>query len=369
MNVNMLYKRFEPRLTAIRRFLPALAFFCGFTWDSVNMGRVVSFLDLLVLTSYYFGAGLILVLLVREIKPQWKNWFDFLVQFFFGGLFSALVVFYFKSSGSLYTFLVVVGLVMLLIANEFLAKRYPSRALSWALFAICSTMYLNFLIPHIVHSIRAVWFYLSCLISLVLIFGIHRFASVKQHEIMSLAGKKRLYFWELRQLAPALSVVILLVVLYQFRLIPPVPLVLKESYICKNFSNQDGSYRCQAEKQNFWRRTLGIGEDVIHFQEGEKIYNLSAVFAPTLITVDLVQHWWLRDEKDNSWLDRGFVNLSMIGGRKKGWRNYSYIQTDVQTGRWKVETALQNGAVLAIHYFTAKEQIGSQQPTHTIRVH
>lgn len=333
------------------------------------MGRVVSFFDLLVLTSYYFGAGLILVLLMREIKPQWKNWFDFLVQFFFGGLFSALVVFYFKSSGSLYTFLFVVGLVILLIANEFLARRYPSRALNWALFAICGTMYLNFLIPHVVHSIRAVWFYLSCLISLAMIFAIHHFASAKQHDFMSQSGKKRAYFWKLRQLAPALGVVILLLVLYQFRLIPPVPLVLKESYICKNFTSQDGIYQCQKEKQGFWRQALGIGEDVIHFQEGEKIFNLSAVFAPTLITVDLEQHWWLWDGKKNNWLSRGVINLPMVGGRKKGWRNYSYIQTDAQTGRWKVETSLQDGAVLAIHYFTVKEQMGPLQPTHTVRVH
>ncbi|MBU2643674.1 DUF2914 domain-containing protein [bacterium] len=368
MDFKMMFKRFEPRLTVIRRFLPAIAFFSGFIWDSISMGRVVSFFDLLVLTSYYFGAGLILVFLVREIKPEWKNWFDFLVQFFFGGLFSALVVFYFKSSGSLYTFFVVISLVILLVANEFLADRYTSRTLDWALFAVCGTMYLNFLIPHVVHSIRAAWFYLSCLISLGMIFAIHRFASAKQHERMSRAGKKRLYLIDLRQLLPALGVVVLLVIFYQFRLIPPVPLVSKESYICKNFSSQDGTYSCQVEKQSFWR-VLGIGDDVIHFQEGEKIYNLSAVFAPTRITVDLEQNWLLRDEKKDKWLARGVVPLPMVGGRKEGWRTYSYIQTGVQAGRWKVETALKGGAVLAIHYFTAKEQINPIQPSHTVTVY
>ena len=98
MKLDWLVKKFETQITAVRRFLPAFAFFCGFTWDSVTMGRVVSFFDLLVLTAYYFGAGLILVLLVREIKPQWQYWLTLLIQFFFGGLFSALVVFYFKSS-------------------------------------------------------------------------------------------------------------------------------------------------------------------------------------------------------------------------------------------------------------------------------
>jgi hypothetical protein len=368
MNLKTLFKQFEPRLTVVRRFMPALAFFCGFTWDSVTMGRVVSFFDLLVLTTYYFGAGLILVLLVREIKPQWKNWFNFLVQFFFGGLFSALVVFYFKSSGSLYTFLVVVGLVMLLVANEFLAKKYLSHTLSWALFAVCGTMYLNFLIPHIVHSIKAVWFYLSCLISLALIYAMHRFASAKQRELMLLNRKNGKYRRNLRQMAPALGVVLLLVVLYQLRLIPPVPLVLKESYICKNFRNEDGVYQCQAEKQPFWR-VLGLGGDVVHFQEGEKIYSLSAVFAPTQITVELEQRWWLRNEGSRSWMARGVVNLPMVGGRNEGWRTYSFIHTAVQPGYWKVETALQNGAVLAVHYFTAKNQGEPTPQTYTVKVY
>lgn len=355
MPLKRLLKHVEPRLTMIRRFLPGIAFFCGFTWDSLTLGKGVSFFSLLVLTSYFFGAGLFLVLLVREVKPQWQNGFTFLVQFFFGGLFSALVIFYFKSSGSLYTFFVVLCLVALLIANEFISERYLIRSLSWALFAACSTMYLNFLIPHIVHSIRAIWFYLSCGISLCLVYFIHHVASAKQHQ------KK----W--RQLAPAMGVVLVLAVLYQLQLIPPVPLVLKENYICKNFSSEGGVYQCQAEKQVFWR-ALGFGGDIIHFQPGEKIYNLSAVFAPTHITVNLEQRWWMWDETQGRWLARGLVPLPMLGGRKAGWRTYSYINTTVRSGRWKVETAMQDGSVLGVYYFTAMPQGPDIPKTHTVKI-
>ncbi|MBU0680415.1 MAG: DUF2914 domain-containing protein [Proteobacteria bacterium] len=367
MNPQKLLGRFEAQVTVIRRFLPAFAFFCGFTWDSVTMGRVVSFFDLLVLTAYYFGAGLILVLLVREIKPQWQNWFTFLVQFFFGGLFSALVVFYFKSSGSLYTFVIVLFLVGLLVANEFLAEKYVSRTLTWTLFAVCGTMYLNFLIPHIVHSIKAVWFYLSCVISLALVYGIRRFASAPQRQLLLLGGKKLQYRSDLRQLAPAAAMVLLLVVFYQLHLIPPVPLVLKESYVCKDFTKEAGAYQCQAEKQPFWR-VLGIGQDVIHFMEGEKIYSLNAVFAPKRITVDLEQRWWLFDDKSVAWLSRGVVPLPMVGGREEGWRTYSYINAAAQPGRWKVETALKDGAILAVDYFIAEVQGETTPKTYTVQV-
>ncbi|MFH1980382.1 MAG: hypothetical protein ABIL58_00930 [Pseudomonadota bacterium] len=367
MGFKALFKQYEPRIAVIRRFLPALAFFCGFAWDSITMGRVVSFYDLLVLTTYYFGAALVLILLVREVQPQWQTGFTFFVQFCFGGLFSALVVFYFKSSGSFYTFIVVIGLVLLLVTNEFLSEKYRSRTLSWTMFTVCGTMYLNFLIPHIAHSIRAVWFYLSCTLSLSIVFAIHVFANAKQRESMPIDKRKTQYLMELRQMAPSLSVVILLVALYQLQLIPPVPLVLKDSYVCKNFSDESGEYQCQAEKQPFWR-ALGIGGDVIHFEKGEKIYNLSAVFAPTNIAVDLEQRWWLRDEKRGAWLSRGVIPLSMVGGRKEGWRTYSFIHTSVQAGNWKVETALKGGAVLAIDYFTAKDQVTPAPQTHPVKV-
>lgn len=355
MKAEELAQKFAGKLAVVRRFLPAFAFFCGFVWDSVTMGRVVSFFDLLVLTTYYLGAGLVFVLLVREVKPQWQNWFTFLVQFFFGGLFSALVVFYFKSSGSLYTFLVVVVLVALMVANEFWAEKYLSRTLSWTLFAVCGTMYFNFLIPHIAHSVKAIWFYLSCVLSLALVYGIRHFASAPQREIMLLGRKRVQYRSDLRQLAPAAAVVLLLVVFYNLHLIPPVPLVLKESYICKDFRKEGAVYQCQVERQPLWR-AFGLGHDVVHFAEGEKIYNVSAVFAPKGVTVDLEQRWWLRDEESGRWLARGVVALPMVGGRAEGWRTYSYIRTAAQPGRWKVETALKEGAVLAAHYFTAKGQ-------------
>ncbi len=367
MNLDWFVKKFEPQITAVRRFLPAFAFFCGFTWDSVTMGRVVSFFDLLVLTAYYFGAGLILVLLVREIKPQWQYWLTLLIQFFFGGLFSALVVFYFKSSASGYTFVVVVGLVVLLIANEFLAEKYQSRTLSWTLFAGCGTMYLNFLIPHIVHSIKPVWFYLSCLTSLALVFGIRHFANAPQRQLMLLGRKKVEYRSDLRQLAPATAVILLLIVFYRLQIIPPVPLVLKENYICQDLSTENGSYQCQVEKQPFWR-ALGIGNDVVHFKEGDKIYNLSAVFAPKKVRVDLEQRWWLRDDKSGKWLPRGVVPLPMVGGRKEGWRTYSYIRAALRPGRWKVETAIQDGAVLAGYHFTAKPLQDKVPKKYTVQV-
>ncbi len=107
---------------------------------------------------------------------------------------------------------------------------------------------------------------------------------------------------------------------------------------------------------------------MIHYKKGEKIYNLVAVFAPTQVKVDLEQRWWLREEKSGRWLARGIVPLSMTGGRTAGWRTYSYIQKVVRAGRWKIETALKDGAVLSIEYFTAVPQTMPPVEIFTIEV-
>jgi len=362
-----LLQRLAARLPLWRRFLPALAFFSGFIWDSLTMGRLVSFSDLLILTAYYLGAALVLILLVREIKPAWHMWFGLLIQFLFGGLFSALVVFYFKSAGSLYTFVVVLLLATLLVANEFLAEKYQSRTLSWTIFAACGTMYLNFLIPHIAHSVRPAWFYLSCLISLALVYAIRRFARAMHRQVCLPGGTKVVYRSDLRQLAPATAVTLLLMVFYQLQLIPPVPLVLKENLLCREVNKTDDVYQCRAEQQPFWHLS-GLRPEVIHHQDGDRIYNLSAVFAPQHVTVDLEQRWWQRDAEDKTWRNRGIVPLAMVGGRRQGWRTYSYIQATARPGRWKVETALQNGAILGVHHFIIKPRANSTPTTYTITV-
>lgn len=83
----------------------------------------------------------------------------------------------------------VIFLALMLVSNEFIAEKYRSRTLVWTMFAACGTMYLNFLIPHVVHSIKPVWFYLSCIVSLMVVFAIHGFAYAKQRESMTVRVK------------------------------------------------------------------------------------------------------------------------------------------------------------------------------------
>ena len=102
----------------------------------------------------------------REWSETWKNRFSWAVQFCFGSLFSALVVCYFKSSGSIASLILVILLAILLVGNEFLQKKYESFGVSLAFLCLLGTMFLNFTIPYLVHRIGLILFVFSTLLSL-----------------------------------------------------------------------------------------------------------------------------------------------------------------------------------------------------------
>ncbi|MEN8141358.1 MAG: DUF2914 domain-containing protein [Thermodesulfobacteriota bacterium] len=339
-------------LIQVKRVMPALAFTSGFAWDSITLGRVVLTMDLWILAAYLLGAAVVLLLLGRQLFTSWHRWFLLLLQFFFGGMFSAMVVLYFKSSGEIYTFLFVLLLAGLLLANEFLVKGYQRQQLSWAIFTLCGTMILNFLLPHVIHSVNAAWFYLSCAVSFGLVVLLRHLAHGEERQIaLPGRGEVRLRYRShlTDMIAPALMVGLILL-LHSNNLIPPVPLVLKEQVVCHDLVRQGNVYTCQQEQQFFLRR-LGLGQEKLTYGEDEKIFSLVAVFAPSHVQVNLEQRWLLWDRDKMEWRRRATVPLPMVGGRSQGWRTYSYIRNKVEAGKWKVETAVQDGAVLAYKRF------------------
>ena len=114
---------------SLKNLLPAIAFFGGFLWDALTIGRQINPSDLWILSAYLLAAGLILYWighqshayasmsemgqLKHSLRPEWqKNAPVFILQFLFGSLFSCLFILYFKS------------------ANHFLALFWSLRPLS-----------------------------------------------------------------------------------------------------------------------------------------------------------------------------------------------------------------------------------------------
>ena len=132
--LDRLNKRFAQdfRLLAwVKKVSPVGFFVSGFTWDSLTLTRIDRLSDNLILFAYLILLGVCLALvnlverriITRGIVIRYQNWLPMAVQFFFGGLFSAYVVFYFTHASMTKTWLFTGLLVGLLIVNEFFEKR------------------------------------------------------------------------------------------------------------------------------------------------------------------------------------------------------------------------------------------------------
>lgn len=377
--------RAKPAVQKIEKFIPAIAFLGGFAWDSITLGMSINDSDLAFLVAYYIGALIFIVLLsarlvqtdpttaqgkgsvkgkntLKEepVEPQrrfiarnaiaarnklldrewsdvWKARFTWVLQFLFGGMFSALVVCYFKSSGSLASFILVLLLAGLLVGNEFLQKRYESFALNLALFCLLGTMVLNFTIPYFVHGIGFRWFFLSTVISLGICFLVWKIARRPK-----------------RMMIVPILISILLTVAYLMNWVPPVPLVLKQQMVCQNFDRK--SYSCDVDYPTVLQR-LGLEAPTVHRVDGNEVYFLSSVFAPAKLKAGLEFRWYYQEPTTGKYKLTDKISsgrMVMNGGRESGFRIYSN-KRNVPPGKYRVETAYKNGAVVGASAFEVLE--------------
>lgn len=362
----------KPSVQRIMKFFPAIAFLGGFGWDSITLGRMVYGSDLLFLLAYYLGALILVVLLSahlehpegwtperiqalkaeqnsetivvrhhlldREWSKTWKDRFTWAVQFCFGGLFSALVVCYFKSSGSLASLILVILLACLLVGNEFLKKRYESFGVSLAFFCLLGTMFMNFTIPHLVHSIGFIWFFLSTLASLGICILIWK-ASRRRKTVL---------------VAP-IAISVLLVVAYLMNWVPPVPLVMKNQMACQNFDKSD--YSCDADVPGFLQK-MGLKSPSVHRKPDSEVYLLTSIYAPAELKAEIEYLWYYKNPETGTYELKDRISSGRMvikGGRENGFRSFSK-KKNVPAGRYRVETAFKNGAVIGATTFDVVEE-------------
>lgn len=363
------------------KFFPAFAFLGGFSWDSMTIGSRVYGSDLailflyylLALVSIYFIATRISVeskkmdsceniygddsdveihqnffskILNREWPSSWIKRLTCVVQFCFGNLYSALVICYFKSSGSIASFAIVLILAALLVGNEFLKEKYENFGICLAFLCLLGTMFFNFLIPHLVHGMGTFWFVLSTLLSAVVCYLLWMKSS------QDFSRKKRF-------LVAPVAICLMLFIAYLANWIAPVPLVLKQQIVCKNFNRE--TYSCDTDKLDFWQR-IGFKGETIHKDEGDEVYFMSSVYAPAELKAPIEFRWYYKEPSTNKFKITDKITSSRMvlrGGRDAGYRSYSK-KKNIPPGTYKVETAYKDGAVIGAKTFKVIEGIPEQ---------
>ncbi len=344
----------------LRRFYPVAAFLGGFVWDAMTIGRRVRAVDLWQLGAFLLGSALLVIWLAyresgKRVAPSaekslrgrfaglaWQAPY-LLLQFLFGGIFSALFILYFKSSGHLGTWLTVTFLGILLVGNEFAGKRYGRHfTLLWALFALNAILLFNFALPHAVGSLNPLWFYVSTAAGVALAHLLWRLAPGRPGRIL-----------------PSWGLAATLLLAWWLDMIAPVPLVKQDLAVGHGFTLQSGRYLLQVERPPMWQFWRDQASSV-HVVEGEKLYGVSAVFAPLGVTAALEHRWEFRES--GGWRLAYRNRFNSTGGRERGFRGYSWV-LNPSPGEWRFIVATQDGRTIGI--FPVQVERGVPSPAAT----
>ncbi len=328
------------------RFAPALFFFGGAAWDAATLKRIDAWVDDLLLMAYLLmaGAAIMAAVLVEygRVSHPWllkgRAWYPALIQFFFGALFSAYVVFYAQSASFSESSLYLVLLAALLVSNEFIHRRLVNLYVLFALFFLSGFSFFIFYVPVLVKQMNYATFLAGGALSAGLV------AAMLWHL------KSQGVFQTARHLRNVLLLIAGLFVLfngfYLLNWIPPVPLALRHGGIYHHVERvpEKGAYELWYESPP-WHRFWSQSDRVFRRAEGEPVYCFTAVFAPTRLTKTLYHQWSRYDAGTGRWTPSDRMTFRVEGMRDRGYRWYSR-KRNLEPGRWRVDVRTEEGLIL-----------------------
>jgi len=325
------------------RPISSLSLIGGFIFDAIVLRRVDQFSDNLWVLIHIFivGAAMIWVHTLtegNEADPQsLKFWLVNIIQFFFGGLLSIFLVFYFRT-GDLATswpFLLLLALVFW--ANESLKRQYVRLSFQVALFYLSLFAIATYLVPVVIHRIGDPIFILSSITATLVII---------------------LFLWIIKKTSPEkfkrsrnlmyvliISIFIGMNVLYFTNIIPPLPLSLQDGGVYHTLAVRGpGSYAVTYENNGFFS-FLHLYEPVHVPPDSNTLYVYSAVFSPAGLNTTIVHQWQYYDVSGETWVTTENVSLPVIGGASGGFHTYSEGQ-NLAPGLWRVNVLAVSGQII-----------------------
>lgn len=337
-NPREIYQHFE-------KYAPLFSFTAGFGWDSATLSRIDRLVDNAIILLYIALLGVFIVLfnLVEKgvpRKPVWykyKSWYPLAIQFLFGGLFSAYVIFYSQSAAFTKTDLFLALLVILLISTEFFKELYRNIYVELTLYFLACFSFLTFFLPVITKEISLRTFLAGGLISLVILIGVVLFLYY-QSALKSREQMIRLWI--------AIGFVYSLVNLfYWMNWIPPVPLSVKSAGIYHRVVHDGEFYQLsfeQPEWYQFWRNY----DTQFHHAPGDTVFCFASVFAPTALKTDVYHRWQKYLPEREEWITTDRMRYKITGGRDGGYRGYTF-KKQVTPGEWRVDVETANQKLLS----------------------
>ena len=339
-HIRNFYGRFERHISSF--FLIA-----GFLFDALTLKRADALFENLFILGYLFiiGVFIILIHLKENEAGGEKNpsrahfWYVNILQFAFGGVFSAYLVLYFRSADFFVAWPFIAFLFIIFIANEFLKQHYIRLSFQISLLFLAIYSFMIFAVPVVIHQIGTAIFLFSGLLSLVLIglflkvlfyFIKDKFTQSKKLILLLISG-----------------IFILVNFLYFTNLIPPIPLSLKDAgvfhSIQKSGDENEKNYVATYEDAG-WIGYFKLYPD-FKATPGSPVYVFSAIFSPKNLNLNILHEWQHWDLVTSEWVTERVIKLPVTGGRDGGFRTYS-VRTNLARGLWRVNVETEQGQTI-----------------------
>jgi len=326
-------------------------FIGGFTLDIFTLGRVDDLSNFLIFTFYIavsFAIFTFEIIVIEEKQeqieehfPSWQlagkplaHWImlykDEAFHFAQGALLSAFTLFYFKSAGVSSSLLFLVILLIPLIINEFELIRGIGLITKSLFFNLTLMSFVVVYSPLPFGHVGLLVFSIGLLIYLGLVAIIYHYfirLKIENHTL-----KK---YW----LTPALCLALLFFGLRLIKVIPPVPLSIETAGIYHKVEKDYPTYRLFHEKK--WWRFWDNSDEYFEARPGDRPYFFASIFAPRGFKDKIYVRWLKYIHGDWKTSDR--IPLTIIGGRGKGFRGYTYKE-NYTPGQWRISVET-SGAV------------------------
>ena len=333
-----LYERYERRIGSL-----ALVF--GFVFDWLTLERIDLLYENFVMLSYLMiaGGGIVIINYLREYPSEnpfflkVEHYLPLLIQFAFGGLFSAFFIFYNKSADFSSSWPFLVMLFSLLVGNEFFKEHYKRMVFQVSIYFVAVFSFTIFFIPIILDNIGVLTFIFSGAVSLLFIYLFS--------ETLFRTVPKR-YAEARNNLRYSVGAIFLAInILYFTNLIPPIPLALTDIGVYYSVQRVGEDYRVAGPDRSWYDSLPFISSKTIEWRAGQPLYVFSSIFAPADLNTRVVHDWQYFDEASSKWVSVTRVAYGIRGGRDGGYRGFSTKQ-GLSPGKWRVDVETERGQVI-----------------------
>jgi hypothetical protein len=294
---------------------------------------------------FYLGLSALIITLINliqtgRLRQPWlltvTPMLPVVSQFAFGGLFIAFLSLYSRSAAFSVTWIFVVALVVLLVANERFVRFYMRFSFQISIFFTVLFSLLIFYLPLVFRTINPLMFVASGALSLLAIAAFLRLQAYLTPELVR---------DNLTTIARSIAAIFLVFnVLYFTNAIPPLPLALKDVGVYHDVSRVGTEYHLIAEGEA-WYEVFIPHRTTFHTSAGSEAYVYTSIFAPSGLSVRIFHEWQRYDTKNRSWITEQTVGFSIVGGREEGYRGYTFKENPA-AGDWRVNVTMDYGQII-----------------------